>query len=211
MKTEGKGLFSPALQPLKDEGRGNPWKERCNTREWLLWPMPYPYPPQGRYSSTYAVPVNCKQATNTVHQTAMVQVFYYIEYARHHPIPSPNHPHYHSWFCCKSEYRSEWPGGRWERCRAPHGPFGAEILHGGCASAMLLFRSKTLWAGNAFCHKYIQGLKQLGLSFGSSFWAPILMTVILITKISLKIPGTKGFFATFWIFFILFFFTLGHW
>lgn len=32
-----------------------------------------------------------------------------------------------------------------------------------------LFRSKTLWAGNAFCHKYIQGLKQLGLSFGSSF------------------------------------------
>lgn len=33
MKTEGKGLFSPALQPLKDEGRGNPWKERCNTRE----------------------------------------------------------------------------------------------------------------------------------------------------------------------------------
>lgn len=151
-----------------------------------------------------ALPVMCQLIANKL-PTQSIKLLWYRFSITSMPIPSPNHPHYHSWFGCKSERRSEWPGGSWERCRAPRGPFGADLLHGGCASAILLFRSKTLWADNAFCHRCIQDLKQLGLRIGASLWAPILTRVILITKISLKRPGKKGFFATFWIFFKFFF------
>lgn len=154
--------------------------------------------PQWTNSNTSVVPeLIASKTPSTVYQTTATQVFYYIDYSGYQPIPSPHYPIFHCWFGRKNECRCEQLGGK---CRTPHGSFAADLLHGGCVPAVPFSRCKILWEGNAL-YQNASTRNNIASVFGSRLWAPILMTVILITKISLKVPGTRGCFASLWIVF----------
>lgn len=76
------------------------------------------------------------------------------------------------------------------RCRTLCASFAASLLHGVCVLAVPFSICKLSWTGNDLYHRCIHHPpEQWGPHFESKTWASILMTVILIAKISLKGPG----------------------
>lgn len=112
------------------------------------------------------------------------------------PSPVPTIHFTRANLAVKVNHRREQPRVRQERCRTPHGRLAADLLDGGCVPAVPFSSCKILWSGNASNCKCIHHPEQQDLSFGSSLWASALMEVNLITKISLKGPGTRACFAS---------------